>query len=355
MNYRRFAGTVGLFALVASSLLAAQSAQAIGFTPPPGSGTPPSSTGGASRGMMFTPQPGRSSPNTATGGASRGVMFKPAASRNAPRQATGGASRNSMFRNRANPTARRAVGGASRGIMFRNTANPVARRTAGGASRGTLFVPKSGNGSPGSAAGGASRDGVYPGNPSIVGAVGPASLMALLPNTYFGTTLQERPTLLVYIPVSQANEADFSLKDEAGNTLFEMTIPVSGYAGVLTLQLPSDAPALEMGKNYQWFMALKVDGELKPSTPYVDGWIQRIQPSEKLATALQQAGDPLKLATAFGQEGVWYDCVATLAALRNGQADNVALNKHWSELMASVGLKDIDTAPMLVWVDQKAQ
>jgi hypothetical protein len=353
MNYRRFAGTVGLFALVASSVLAAQGAHAIGFTPAPGSGAPSTSTGGASRGMPFTPAPANSAPSTSTGG-SRGAMFKPAAGRAAPRQATGGASRNSMFRNRANPTARRAMGGASRGSMFRNTANPVARRTTGGAARGILFVPASENGSPKTTVGGGSREGVYPVNPSIVGAAGPASLMALLPNTYFGTTLQDRPTLLVYIPASQANEADFSLKDEAGNTLFEMTIPVSGYAGVLTLQLPSDAPALEVGKNYQWFMALKVDGELKPSTPYVDGWIQRIQPSEQLAIALQQA-DSLKRAEALGQEGIWYDCVATLAALRNGQADNVALNKHWSELMASVGLKDIDAAPMLVWVDQQAQ
>ncbi len=312
MNYRRFAGTVGLFALVASSVLAPLSAQAVTFTPTPGGGTPGTSTGGASRGSMFKPAANRRAPQQATGGASRGSMFKPA------------------------PNSR------------------TVRGTVGGASRGTLFAPQAGNGSPNSAAGGASRVGVYPVDPSAVGAAGPASLMALLPPTYYGTTLAERPTILVYIPASQAEEAVFSLKDDAGNTQFQMTLPVSGWAGVLTLQLPPDAPALEVGKNYQWFMALKVDGVMNPATPYVDGWIQRIQPSAKLATALQQA-DPLKQAEAFGAEGVWYDCVATLAALRNGQANNAGLNKQWSELMASVGLKDIDSAPMLVWVDQKPQ
>ncbi|NJR42775.1 MAG: DUF928 domain-containing protein, partial [Akkermansiaceae bacterium] len=38
--------------------------------------------------------------------------------------------------------------------------------------------------------------------------------------------------------------------------------------------------------------AVKVDGQLSPSTPYVDGWIQRIQPSAELATAMQQEDAP---------------------------------------------------------------
>ncbi len=50
---------------------------------------------------------------------------------------------------------------------------------------------------------------------------------------------------------------------------------------VIAIKLPADAPALAVGKNYQWFLALKIDGQLNQSTPYVDGWIQRIQPGTK--------------------------------------------------------------------------
>jgi hypothetical protein len=164
-----------------------------------------------------------------------------------------------------------------------------------------------------------------------------------LPENFYGTTVSERPTILVYLPASNAQEAVFSLKDEAGNMQHQMTIPVAGKTGVIAIKLPANAPTLAVGKNYQWFLALKVDGQLSPSTPYVDGWVQRIQPSAELATAMQQQ-DALKRATALGKNGVWYDCVATLAATYTAQPNDVTLRKQWEELLSSVSLKEIVTA-----------
>jgi hypothetical protein len=151
---------------------------------------------------------------------------------------------------------------------------------------------------------------------------------------------------MVYIPATDAEEAVFSIKDEAGNMQHQKTIPVAGKSGVIAVKLPADAPALAVGKNYQWFLALKVDGQLSPSTPYVDGWIQRIQPNTELTTAMQQK-DALKLATALGKNGVWYDCVATLAAVQAAQPQNATIVKQWEELLSSVSLKHIATAPVV--------
>jgi hypothetical protein len=151
----------------------------------------------------------------------------------------------------------------------------------------------------------------------------------------------------VYIPASNAEEAVFSLKDEAGNMQHQMTIPVAGKTGVIAITLPAAASALEVGKNYQWFVALKLDGQLSPSSPYVDGWVQRIQPSAELAVAMQQQ-DALKRATALGKSGVWYDCAATLASLYAAQPSSVTLTSQWSELLSSVGLKEIKTSPVLL-------
>jgi hypothetical protein len=179
-----------------------------------------------------------------------------------------------------------------------------------------------------------------------VGADGPAALIALLPQNFYGTTVSDRPSFLVYFPASNAKEAVFSLKDEAGSTHYQMTVPVAEKAGVVAINLPADAPALAVGKNYHWFLALRVNGELSPATPYVDGWVQRVQPSAELATAMQQK-DALKRATALGKHGVWYDCVATLALLHSSQPSNAALTQQWSELLSSVGLKEIKTVPVL--------
>ena len=254
------------------------------------------------------------------------VTFTPPVKNGAPSQATGGASRGNLF----TPTK----------------GNSAPRQATGGASRGDLFTPSKGNSAPRQASGGASRVGSHYLNPSTVAVGGPAALIALLPQSFYGTTVSERPTILVYIPASNAEEAVFSLKDEAGNIQYKMTIPVALKAGVIAVKLPADAPALAVGKNYQWFLALKVNGTLGPSTPYVDGWIQRIQPTAELVTAMQQE-DALKQATTFGKNGVWYDCVATMAVLHTAQPRNAAIIKQWEELLSSVSLQDIATVSLV--------
>ncbi|MDZ8189621.1 MAG: DUF928 domain-containing protein [Nostoc sp. ChiSLP02] len=302
MKRRYLTSALSIMALIASSIWA--SAYAVTFTPPSKNSAPRQATGGASRGNLFTPPSKNSAPRQATGGASRGNLFTPAPGNGAPRQATGGAS------------------------------------------RGNLFTPAPGNSAPRQASGGASRVGTYYLNSSTIAAGGPAALIALLPQSFYGTTVSERPTILVYLPASNAQEAVFSLKDEAGNTQYQMSIPVAQKAGTIAIKLPADAPALAVGKNYQWFLALKVDGTLSPSTPYVDGWIERIQPTAELATAMQQE-DALKRAAAFGKNGVWYDCVATLAVLHAAQPKNATIVKQWEELLSSVSLKDIATVPLV--------
>lgn len=302
MKHRLLISTLGALTLVASSAwVSGNSAHAITFTPPPGGSAPSQATGGASRGVNFLPPPSRGTPTQTTGGAARGNLFIP------------------------------------------KSGNGVPQGSVGGASRGNLFTPTSGNGIPQQAAGGASRAGTYSLNPSTMGAGEPAAIMALLPKSYFGTTLAERPAILVYLPASTAKDLVFSLKDEAGSLKYQMTLPVSGAAGVVSIKLPAEASALEVGKTYQWFLALKVDGYLSPNTPYVDGWVQRIQPSAELATALQHP-DAIKRATVLGAKGIWYDCVATLATLRTTQPNSDALAKDWTDLLTSVGLQDITKA-----------
>jgi Domain of Unknown Function (DUF928) len=298
MKHRYLISSLSAIALIVSSTLS--SADAVTFTPSSKNGAPSQATGGASRGNFFKPKKENRAAKQASGGASRGNLFTP---KGAPKQATGGASRGNLFTNRGNGAPRQASGGASR--------------------VGTSYL-----------------------NPSTVASTGPAALIGLMPQSYYGTTISERPTVMVYLPASDAKEAVFSIKDKAGQTHHQMTIPVAGKSGVIAVKLPNDAPALAVSNNYQWFLALKVDRQLSPSTPYVDGWIERIQPNVELVTAMQQQ-DALKQATALGKNGVWYDCVATLAALHASQPNNPAIIKQWGELLTSVSLNEIITAPLV--------
>jgi hypothetical protein len=237
------------------------------------------------------------------------------------------------------------MGGASRGQFFAPSGAP--QTATGGASRGQFFAP---SGAPQTAAGGASRLARYDINPSeTYPATGleTSALIALLPQTYHGTTLAERPTFLVYLPASNAKIGLFSLKDKQGKLHYQQTVPVTGQAGIMAIQLPATAPALELGNDYQWFFALKIDGDLSPSTPYVDGWVQRIQPTAAISEALQ-ANSPLDKANALAKLGVWYDSAALLASLRSQQPDSALMAKEWSEFLTSVELHKIQTAPIAI-------
>jgi Domain of Unknown Function (DUF928) len=220
-SFRASLGAIALLAAAAGT----PAAHAIPFSPPPDNSSPSEATGGASRGVTFTPPSSNSTPQQSTGGASRGTVFAPPSSNSTPQQSTGGASRGTMF---APPVG-----------------NSTPQQSTGGASRG-VFAPPVGNSTPLQSTGGSSRTNAqgY--------AVQSIAMMALTPQSFYGTTLTERPMFMVYVPASDAREVVFSLKDQDDNMHYQMRLPTSGNAGVMAVQLPPDAPALEHGSFGGW-------------------------------------------------------------------------------------------------------
>lgn len=201
--------------------------------------------------------------------------------------------------------------------------------------------------SPRQTTGGASRSGQLCGQASSPLPATEETVTPLLPKTNVGMTQQAHPTILVYLPETGEKEALFSIKDRSKQLHYQMRVPISGEAGVVAIQLPDDAPALEIGKNYQWFFALKCGGKLHPSNPLVSGWIERIQPDTDTAlTPLANPDDLLQEAISLGNSGVWYDTAATLARLRVMEPENAEVSTHWQELLDSVGLETLVMMPL---------
>ncbi|MEO1428612.1 MAG: DUF928 domain-containing protein [Cyanobacteria bacterium J06633_8] len=324
MKQKILGSTLGFTLIASAAWIPSQKVSAVSFTSPDDKSSPSQATGGASRGGLFTPKPGESTLKRrgARGGASRG-LFTPKSGESTLNRGT--------------------TSGGSRGLFTPKSGKSTLNRrsTTGGGSRGELFAPQSSQAAPKNADAGASREGSFLSLQATVEQ--PAAILALLPQSYFGTTVSQRAEILVYVPSSQAVEGVFSFKDAEGNTLHEMNVPMSGKAEVISIKVPTE---LKLEKNYQWFLALKIDGELITRTPYVNGWIKRIRPNREIAASMQQ-GDLLKQAEAFGKHGVWYDCIATLAKLRAAQPNNTKLDKEWSELLESVGLQQIEKAPIV--------
>jgi hypothetical protein len=249
-----------------------------------------------------------------------------------------------------NAAPRRTAGGASRGYFFTPPDDhPAPSRSVGGASRGSFFTPPAEVSRPE----GSRPETLQEEEPSPQAASRSLiwAMLGLTPQNFYGTTLSGHPTILVYLPATEAQEAVFSLKDEDKNLHFYGIAPISNRAGVYAFQLPTTMSALEVGKNYQWFVTLKVNGRLTPRSPSVDGWIKRIETPSRISTVLAQ-GDALTQAKTLGAAGIWYDSVTILAALRSQQPNSEAIAEHWTELLSSVGLQEISSAPL---VDVTAQ
>lgn len=328
MKQHWFASSLGAIAIALSGGWdQTQALHAISFTPPDDNAAPRSSTGRSSRSTFFTPPAESSAPHSSTGGASRNSFFTPPADNAAPRGSAGGASRDSFF---TPPTENAVPRGSARGAS-----RSLDSSLNEGADELVASIDSLGQ-----------RLSVGTGTSGSIPMVAAAdSMLAVIPESFYGETLEARPTILVYVPPSSSRSAVFSLKNEARDTVYEMTLAVPEAGGVISVEMPDETPELVIAQNYQWYVALEVDGELTLSSPFADGWIRRVAPSSELVIALSQSDDLSRIA-ALGANGIWYDTAAQLASLQQTQSNDI-LSDHWSELLESVGLIKIAAVPIV--------
>lgn len=194
---------------------------------------------------------------------------------------------------------------------------------------------------PGQTTGGGSRDGGSC-------AIGKArnknlSVVKLLPKSNIGLTVEQRPSIMVYIPASTAKKAFFSIQDENFKHHYQTTLQLPEESGVIKIKLPASLPALETGKSYKYSLVMICGEDLEPDSPLVSGWIERVE--AKRNTLNQKAS--VELASQLAADGIWYDALSTLAELRKSQPNNQSFVHSWRELLNSVGLSEIAQEPIV--------
>ncbi|MBE9040752.1 DUF928 domain-containing protein [Oscillatoriales cyanobacterium LEGE 11467] len=280
----------------------------------PNDASPRRSTGGASRGTIKFLPPAAAYPNVERGDVTRGETVFETNGANAPTRTTGGASRGET--------------------VFETNGADAPAQTTGGASRGEVTFETPGRESPNTTSGASSRGEQY-------------FVTALIPNTNHGRTVSERPTFYIYMPATSVKQVFFSLQDEDRNSYYQTTLPIANRKGIISFTLPDEAPPLEVGKHYEWYFVTLEGDRLRPDSPSISGWIERIEPDRSLA-AQASAGTSLELAASYGRQGVWYDTLTTLVELKRSEPDNNNLVSEWTELLEQVGLGDYAANPILV-------
>jgi hypothetical protein len=125
---------------------------------------------------------------------------------------------------------------------------------------------------PDDTAGGSSRDGASCNKDSVMG--GGRGFTALMPA--YSETNAERPTFSLYIPQTVAKKLFISLKDSDENYYYQTTILLPEQSGEFRLQLPADAPTMEMNKEYTWSVGLICQQVFDPTDPMLTGVIKRV-------------------------------------------------------------------------------
>lgn len=169
----------------------------------------------------------------------------------------------------------------------------------------------------------------------------------LTPTSSYGLTFSEHPVFFAYIPPTSAQAAFFSLTDEQGEVYYQTTMPIPTTGGLVEVAIPDTSPPLEVGKSYQWGMAILCSGRLRPDSPFISSWVKRTELSVDLANRLN-AASPLEQAALYGGHGIWYDTLAKLVELRTEQPTDPTLSANWDRLLHSVGLDAVAATPVFV-------
>ncbi|WP_197985413.1 DUF928 domain-containing protein [Leptolyngbya sp. Cla-17] len=200
------------------------------------------------------------------------------------------------------------------------------------------FKPPS-RGTPPPSAGGATR-----GNSCVPNNKQPISLV---PKDRLGLTYSAKPTFYWHIPSSPAKEAKFLiLTGDDVDVVYEASIPLPAKSGIISYTLPKNAPPLEIGKRYHWFLTLDCNPADPGGNPITEGWTERVAPDVVFLRQLEKA-DLKTRASLYAGNGIWHESVTTLGALRRTNPQDVSASEGWNELLKSVGLSAIATEPLL--------
>ena len=171
-------------------------------------------------------------------------------------------------------------------------------------------------------------------------------LTPLLPVNSRSLTVESHPTMLVYVPETSANTALLSVRDADEDYDYQAMVEIGDGAGIVSVSLPNDAPALEIDREYQWSLILLCDNKLRPDSPVVQGDVMRVATDSYLADKLARA-DLLESAVLYASEGVWYDTVHSMAQLKTANPKDLTIDSSWQGLLESVGLGDVAKAKLV--------
>ncbi|MEG4486967.1 DUF928 domain-containing protein [Microcoleus sp. D2_18a_B4] len=173
-------------------------------------------------------------------------------------------------------------------------------------------------------------------------------LTALVPTNKKGRTVSDYPTFFFYLPQTEAESAEFILKDESGKQIYKQDLTIRNLSGVIGVSIPANqnVPPLEVGKTYTWNFTVICDSLDRSADQIELGTVRRVELSADIRSKLEQA-DPRQKTVIYAENGIWQDALSTLAAARRDQPNDTTFKADWESLLDSVTLGEIAKEPIV--------
>jgi hypothetical protein len=171
------------------------------------------------------------------------------------------------------------------------------------------------------------------------------------PMDVWGLTTAERPTFWFYLPYTKnfvGLNVEFVLQDSEENDVYRQAIALRATPGVIGVSLPSTVAPLQVGKTYRWYFKVHCNQQDTASPPiHVEGDIQRVSLNNSEERQLAAATDAREKIAIYAASGIWFDSLTMLAQLRLANPKDVSLAADWQNLLESIGLGNVATAPLV--------
>lgn len=175
------------------------------------------------------------------------------------------------------------------------------------------------------------------------------SLIALVPESLIGKTLEPYPELFWYMPQTTASAVEFVLRNADDEEIYRVKYSLEKSATgatkmprIMSLAIPNSAnlAPLEMNQLYYWQLALICDPIDRSADMVIGGGIKRVEPSLTLTMQTQQA-TPQERVVLYAKELLWYDTLDTLVELHQDFPNDANVQTAWNKLLNSVGLQSL--------------
>lgn len=164
----------------------------------------------------------------------------------------------------------------------------------------------------------------------------------------WGVTTADHPVLWFHIPESlaEARSAEFVVQDQENAYLYRTELdPTDLTPGVVSIAIPPQAPALQIGEIYQWTFSIYCDPDQPSSLVYLQGGIQRIALDADLQARLS-AASPLEQSRLYASAGIWHEALTTLGQQRRQQPERADLMGIWRDLLEQTDLGELASEPL---------